>query len=49
VFVDGLMLVVAEGSRVERIALQGIPVTRGGVHRLSGSRTPWRRGGGLGG
>ncbi|MEP6588497.1 MAG: cyanophycin synthetase [Polaromonas sp.] len=30
VFVDGAMLVAAEGSRVERIALQGIPVTRGG-------------------
>ena len=31
VFVDGPMLVAAEGSRVERIALQGIPVTRGGT------------------
>ena len=31
VFVDGTMLVAAEGSRVERIALQGIPVTRGGT------------------
>ena len=31
VFVDGAMLVAAEGSRVERIALQGIPVTRGGT------------------
>ena len=30
VFVDGATLVAAEGSRVERIALQGIPVTRGG-------------------
>jgi cyanophycin synthetase len=30
VFVDGAMLVAAEGSRVERIPLQGIPVTRGG-------------------
>ena len=30
VFVDGSMLVAAEGSRVERIPLQGIPVTRGG-------------------
>ena len=30
VFVDGLTLVAAEGSRVERIPLQGIPVTRGG-------------------
>ena len=30
VFVDGPMLVAAEGSRVERIPLQGIPVTRGG-------------------
>jgi len=30
VYVDGAMLVAAEGSRVERIALQGIPVTRGG-------------------
>ena len=31
VFVDGPMLVAAEGSRVERIPLQGIPVTRGGT------------------
>jgi len=30
VFVDGPMLVAAEGSRVERIPLQGIPVTRSG-------------------
>ena len=30
VFVDGAMLVAAEGSRVERIPLQGIPVTRAG-------------------
>lgn len=31
VFIDGPMLVAAEGSRVERIPLQGIPVTRGGT------------------
>ncbi|CAN5372431.1 cyanophycin synthetase [soil metagenome] len=31
VFVDGAMLVAAEGSRVERIPLLGIPVTRGGT------------------
>ncbi|MDB5868027.1 MAG: cyanophycin synthetase [Polaromonas sp.] len=31
VFVDGVTLVAAEGSRIERIALQGIPVTRGGT------------------
>ena len=31
VFIDGAMLVAAEGSRVERIPLQGIPVTRGGT------------------
>ena len=30
VYVDGPMLVAAEGAWVERIALQGIPVTRGG-------------------
>jgi cyanophycin synthetase len=30
VYVDGGMLVAAEGSRVERIALQNIPFTRGG-------------------
>ena len=30
VYVDGAMLVAAEGPRVERIALQSIPVTRGG-------------------
>jgi len=30
VYVDGPMLVAAEGPWVERIALQGIPVTRGG-------------------
>ncbi|MDB5931093.1 MAG: cyanophycin synthetase [Polaromonas sp.] len=30
VFVDGPMLVAAEGSRIERIALQSIPVTRAG-------------------
>lgn len=30
VYVDGAMLVAAEGARVERIALLGIPVTRGG-------------------
>ncbi len=31
VFVDGGTLVAAEGSRVERIALQGIPLTRNGT------------------
>ena len=31
VFVDGPMLVAAEGSRVERIPLQGISLTRGGT------------------
>ncbi|MCY7370698.1 MAG: cyanophycin synthetase [Polaromonas sp.] len=31
VYVDGAMLVAAEGPRVERLALQGIPVTRGGT------------------
>ena len=31
VYIDGPMLVAAEGARVERIALQGIPVTRGGT------------------
>ena len=31
VFVDGGVLVAAEGSRVERIPLQGIPVTRAGT------------------
>jgi cyanophycin synthetase len=31
VFVDGAMLVAAEGTRVERIALQGIPLTRHGT------------------
>ena len=30
VYVDGPMLVAAEGARVERIALQEIPLTRGG-------------------
>jgi cyanophycin synthetase len=30
VYVDGPMLVAAEGPWVERIALQGIPITRGG-------------------
>ncbi|MDB5744330.1 MAG: cyanophycin synthetase [Polaromonas sp.] len=31
VFIDGLTLVAAEGSRIERIPLQGVPVTRGGT------------------
>ncbi|MEC5214051.1 cyanophycin synthetase [Polaromonas sp. CG_9.5] len=31
VYIDGQTLVAAEGSRIERIALQGIPVTRGGT------------------
>ncbi|MEO8388368.1 cyanophycin synthetase, partial [Polaromonas sp.] len=31
VYVDGPMLVAAEGAWVERIALQGVPVTRGGT------------------
>ena len=31
VYVDGSMLVAAEGARVERIALQGVPLTRGGA------------------
>ncbi len=31
VYIDGPMLVAAEGARVERIALQGIPITRGGT------------------
>lgn len=31
VYVDGAMLVAAEGAWVERIALQGVPVTRGGT------------------
>ena len=31
VYIDGLTLVAAEGSWVERIPLQGIPVTRGGT------------------
>ena len=31
VFVDGGMLVAAEGSRVERVALQGVPLTRNGT------------------
>ncbi len=31
VYVDGLMLVAAEGARVERIPLQGVPLTRGGT------------------
>ena len=31
VFVDGAVLVAAEGARVERIALQGVPLTRGGA------------------
>ena len=31
VYVDGTMLVAAEGPRVERMALQGIPITRGGT------------------
>jgi cyanophycin synthetase len=31
VYVDSGMLVAAEGARVERIALQGVPVTRGGT------------------
>jgi cyanophycin synthetase len=30
VYVDGPMLVAAEGPWVERIALQGVPITRGG-------------------
>jgi cyanophycin synthetase len=30
VYVDGPVLVAAEGARVERIPLQGIPITRGG-------------------
>ncbi|MDO8719435.1 MAG: cyanophycin synthetase [Polaromonas sp.] len=30
VYIDGAMLVAAEGTWVERIALQGIPITRGG-------------------
>ena len=31
VYIDGPMLVAAEGARVERIALQGIPITRAGT------------------
>ncbi|MCY1170127.1 Cyanophycin synthetase [compost metagenome] len=31
VYIDGPMLVAAEGARVERIPLHGIPVTRGGA------------------
>ena len=31
VYIDGQTLVAAEGSRVERIALQGIPITRAGT------------------
>jgi cyanophycin synthetase len=31
VYVDGLTLVAGEGARVERIALQGVPLTRGGA------------------
>ncbi len=31
VYVDGPMLVAAEGARVERIALQGVTITRGGA------------------
>jgi cyanophycin synthetase len=31
VYVDGLMLVAGEGARVERIPLQGVPLTRGGA------------------
>ncbi|MES2362821.1 MAG: cyanophycin synthetase [Pseudomonadota bacterium] len=31
VYIDGPMLVAAEGARVERIPLHGIPVTRGGT------------------
>ena len=31
VYVDGNMLVAAEGPRVERMALQGITITRGGI------------------
>jgi cyanophycin synthetase len=31
VYVDGSVLVAAEGAWVERIALQGVPVTRGGT------------------
>ena len=31
VYVDGSMLVAAEGARVERIAFQGVPLTRGGA------------------
>ncbi len=31
VYIDGQTLVAAEGSWIERIALQGIPVTRGGT------------------
>ena len=31
VYIDGQTLVAAEGSRIERIALQGIPITRGGT------------------
>ncbi|MEO6321219.1 MAG: cyanophycin synthetase [Polaromonas sp.] len=31
VYIDGQTLVAAEGSWVERIALQGVPVTRGGA------------------
>ncbi|RYX94689.1 MAG: cyanophycin synthetase [Comamonadaceae bacterium] len=31
VYVDGAMLVAAEGARVERIPLSGIPITRGGA------------------
>ncbi len=31
VYVDGGTLVAAEGARVERIALQGVPITRGGA------------------
>ena len=30
VYVDGAVLVAAEGARVERIPLQGVPLTRGG-------------------
>jgi cyanophycin synthetase len=31
VYIDGLMLVAGEGARVERIPLQGVPLTRGGA------------------
>ena len=31
VFIDGVMLVAAEGASIERIALQNIPLTRGGT------------------